>query len=63
MSGRVRTVLADGHVVRGFRKTLRRNPAKPPVVIRNAPPLATDLPPDPPSADIRCGWPTCSQAS
>jgi len=38
-------------VVRGFRKTLRRNPRKPLVVIRGAPPLATDLPPDPPSVE------------
>jgi hypothetical protein len=52
MSGRTRVVLPDGRAVRGFRKTLRRNPSRKPfVVIRNAPPLAPDLPPDPPSAD------------
>jgi hypothetical protein len=38
-------------VVRGYRKTIRRNPRKPLVVIRGAPPLATDLPPDPPSVE------------
>jgi hypothetical protein len=52
MSGRTRVVLPDGRAVRGFRKTHRRNPPrKPVVVVRNAPPLAPDLPPDPPSAD------------
>jgi hypothetical protein len=52
MSGRSLVTLADGRVVRGFRKTLRRNPSrKPNVVTRNAPPLATDPPPDPPSAE------------
>jgi hypothetical protein len=40
-------------VVRGYRKTLRRNPRKPLVVVRNAPVL--DLPPDRPSADHPVG--------
>jgi hypothetical protein len=52
MSGRTRVVLPNGRAVRGYRKTLRRNPLrKPLVIIRNAPALAPDLPPDPPSAD------------
>ncbi len=52
MSGRSLVTLADGRVVRGYRKTPRRNPPrKPLVVVRNAPPLAPGLPPDPPSAD------------
>jgi hypothetical protein len=51
MSGRSLVTLSDGRVVRGYRKTPRRNPRKPLVVIRNTPPLASDLPPDPPSAD------------
>jgi hypothetical protein len=45
MSGRTLVTLSDGRAVRGFRKTLRRNPPS------NAPPLATDLPPDPASAE------------
>jgi hypothetical protein len=51
MSGRSLVTLSDGRFVRGFRKTPRRNPRKPLVVVRNAPPLAPDLPPDPPSAE------------
>jgi hypothetical protein len=51
MSGRTRVVLPDGRAVRGYRKTVRRNPAKPPVVVRNTPALAPDLPPDPPSPE------------
>jgi hypothetical protein len=52
MSGRSLVTLSDGRVVRGFRKTLRRNPPrKPLVVIRNAAPVSQDLPPDPPSAE------------
>jgi hypothetical protein len=51
MSGRTRVLLPDGRVVRGYRKTLRQNLRQPVVVIRNAPPLAPDLPPDPPSVD------------
>ncbi len=51
MSGRSLVTLPGGRVVRGYRKTLRRNPRKPFVVVRNAPPLAPDLPHDPPSAE------------
>lgn len=51
MSGRTRTVLADGRVVRGYRKTLRTSPRKPMVVVRRALPSAPDLPADPPSSD------------
>jgi len=34
MSGRVRTTLPDGRVVRGFRKTLRTNPRRDPALRR-----------------------------
>jgi hypothetical protein len=34
----------------GYRKTARKNPRKPIVVIRNAPPVVPGLPPDPPSS-------------
>jgi hypothetical protein len=44
--------VADGRAVTGFRKTLRRNPPRKPLVVtRNAPPLAAEPPPDPPSPD------------
>jgi hypothetical protein len=61
MSGRSRVVLADGRAVRSYRKTLRKNPRRPLVVIRNASPLATDLPPDAPSAHVgrAVGLPVC----
>jgi hypothetical protein len=51
MSGRTRVVLTDGRTVRGYRKTLRKNSHKPFVATHNAPPPATDLPPDPPCAE------------
>jgi hypothetical protein len=51
MSGRTRIVLPDGRAVRGYRKTARKQTCRPFVVIRSAPPLAPDLPPDPPSVE------------
>ncbi len=51
MSGRTRTVLPDGRVVRGYRKTARINPRRPLVVVRRAPPLVPDLPPERPCTD------------
>jgi hypothetical protein len=52
MSGRAGVVLPDGRAVRGYRKTARKQTRRCPlVIIRNAPPLAADLPPDPPSAE------------
>jgi hypothetical protein len=52
MSARSLVTLSDGRVVRGYRKTLRRNPAAKPVVFVRAPlPPAPILPRDPPSAE------------
>jgi hypothetical protein len=58
MSGRTRVVLPDGRMVRGFRKTLRRNSPRKPIVVRNVDFLDQQVgrknrhaPADPPSAD------------
>jgi hypothetical protein len=52
MSGRTLVTLPDGRVVRGFRKTLRRNPSRKPLAVtRNAPAVAPDLPADLPSTE------------
>jgi hypothetical protein len=50
-AGRLQCLSPGRRVVRGFRMTLRRNPAKPPLVICNTPPLATDPPADPRPAE------------